>query len=69
MTKNIVITLAPYKNSLDKPTLAAKNFKKFLANLPTLDITDSIEFERDIHQIRTQNQLKQPYSRPENRKL
>jgi len=50
-----------YKKTLDKPTLAAKDLKKFFTNLPVLDAADSITFEKEIYQLRAQNQLKNPY--------
>jgi len=55
--KDVVATLTPHKKLITQPTLAAKDLKRFFTNLPTLDIMDSIAFEKDIHQIRAQNQL------------
>lgn len=55
--KDIVAAITPQKNLINKPTLAAKDLKRFFTNLPALDAVDSIAFEEDIHQLRAQNQL------------
>lgn len=55
--KDVVATLTPHKKTINKPTLAAKDLKNFLANLPALNAADSVAFEKDIHQLRAQNQL------------
>lgn len=55
--KDIVATLTAHNKITNKPTLAVKDLKKFFANLPTLGAIDSVAFEKDIQQLKAQNQL------------